>query len=97
MSLAGQQFLVECGQNGNYTSFLPQKTTWGVYAKQTLYQWMALALQQIAAGQLLHRSNGRYKRINKRIHRLQRRFSDGHMNILQLLDGISYNLADYSR
>jgi hypothetical protein len=56
-----------------------------------------VAVQQIASGRTVHRGNGRYKRINRRIHKLERRFNRGRLNILQLIDGISYNLADYRR
>jgi hypothetical protein len=55
-----------------------------------------IVLQQIAAGQRVHKSLPVYKKIRKQLRRLLRGFQSEQLNVLQYIDGVSYNLAQYS-
>lgn len=54
-----------------------------------------VALQQIAAGQRVHKTVATYKNIRKQLRRLLRRFRNGQLTVLQYIDGVSLNLARY--
>jgi hypothetical protein len=47
-----------------------------------------VALQQIAAGQRVHKTVATYKNIRKQLRRLLRRFRNGQLTVLQYIDGV---------